>query len=166
MLLFLTRVAPVSLYGEGDYAMTVVQEVLPTQSFLALPEEVRRCEKTESLGDCLTRDYLARLQAGCSCLPHPLAGPGRAVCGPRDSECVASVSLNTGRCLVPCHGLYADVKESGQLRLKVDKQPEYELLVQEYENYKHFNEVEIQRSSIKGRHNRNLCTSFIHMINL
>ena len=86
--------------------------------------------------------------------------------GPRDSECVASVSLNTGRCLVPCHGLYADVKESGQLRLKVDKQPEYELLVQEYENYKHFNEVEIQRSSIKGRHNRNLCTSFIHMIDL
>ena len=101
MLLFLTRVAPVSLYGEGDYAMTVVQEVLPTQSFLALPEEVRRCEKTESLGDCLTRDYLARLQAGCSCLPHPLAAPEtRSVWPPSASTRAAVWSLVTASTLM------------------------------------------------------------------
>ena len=97
-----------SLYGEGDYGMTVVQEVVATESFLAMPEEIRKCEKNHSLGDCVTSDYLASLQAQCSCLPHALGGGGEGgetVCGPRDVDCVAALSINTGHCLVPCNGL-------------------------------------------------------------
>ena len=52
-----------TLYGEGDYAMTVVQEVVATQSFLGMSEEIRNCQKNSSLGDCVTRDYLDRVQA-------------------------------------------------------------------------------------------------------
>ena len=72
------------------------------------------------------------------------------MCGPRDKDCVDSLTINTGRCLVPCSGLYADVKDSTQLNLVIDKQPEFDLLVAEYENYKHFNEMQIERSYFKG----------------
>ena len=130
--------------------MTVVQEVAATESFLAMPEEIRKCGKNPSLGDCVTTDYLARVLAHCSCLPHPLAGEGQAVCGPRDNDCVAALPINTGNCLVPCNGLYADVKDSNQLRLKIEKQPKYKLLEQEYQNYKYFEELEIKRSSYPG----------------
>ena len=130
--------------------MTVVQEVVATQSFLDMSEEIRKCGKNQSLGDCETTDYLARVKAHCSCLPHPLAGEGEAVCGPRDNDCVAALAIHTDHCLVPCNGLYADVKDSNQLRLKVEKQPKYELLEQEYKSYKYFNELDIKTSSYPG----------------
>ena len=60
------------------------------------------------------------------------------MCGPRDKDCVDSLTIDTGHCLVPCSGLYADVKETTQL---IDKQPEFDLLMAEYENYKHFNDT-------------------------
>ena len=144
--------APVSLYGEGDYALTVVQQVVASQSFLGMSEEIRNCQKTPSLGDCVTRDYLDRLQAKCSCLPHSLGGEGVKVCGPRDEDCVATVTVNTGHCLVPCSGLYADV--SNQLAtswLISDKQSEFKFLEAEYAKYKYFNEPQIKRSCFKGR---------------
>ena len=143
--------APVSLYGEGDYALTVVQQVVASQSFLGMSEEIRNCQKTPSLGDCVTRDYLDRLQAKCSCLPHSLGGGGVKVCGPRDEDCVATVTVNTGHCLVPCSGLYADVKDSNQLVRDIGKQPEFEFLQAEYAKYKFFNEPQINRSCSKGR---------------
>ena len=136
--------------------MTVVQQVVATQSYLQMSEEIRNCGQDPSLGDCVTKDYLARLRARCSCLPHPLAGAGDSVCGPRDQECVASVILNTGHCLVPCHGLYADVKDSNQLRLRVEKQPKYKLLEQEYENYTYFYEPNIKSSSFPGHRFENM----------
>ena len=146
--------APVSLYGEGDYALTVVQQVVASQSFLGMSEEIRNCQKTPSLGDCVTRDYLDRLQAKCSCLPHSLGGGGVKVCGPRDEDCVATVTVNTGHCLVPCSGLYADVKDSNQLVSSCRTSnsgclPEF--LQAEYAKYKYFNEPEINRSCSKGR---------------
>ena len=136
--------------------MTVVQEVAATESFLAMPEEIRKCAKNESLGDCVTSDYLARVLAQCSCLQHALGGAGEggeggeAVCGPRDYDCVAALAINTGHCLVPCNGLYADVKDSNKLRLQIGKQPKYKLLEQEYKKYKYFNELDIKTSSYPG----------------
>ena len=143
--------APVSLYGEGDYALTVVQQVVATQSFLGMSEEIRNCQKTPSLGDCVTRDYLDRLQAKCSCLPHSLGGEGVKVCGPRDEDCVATVTVNTGHCLVPCSGLYADVSNQLATSWSIsDKQSEFKFLEAEYAKYKYFNEPQIMRSCFKG----------------
>ena len=54
-------VAPIELYGGGQYEVSSVKEVLATRSFLGMEQEVRRCQEEEATETCHTRYYLHNL---------------------------------------------------------------------------------------------------------
>ena len=63
----------VTLSGEGEYNLNILNQIDVTQSFLGLPEEVRNCQNAESYVNCTTRHYLEKLKEKCGCLPLALA---------------------------------------------------------------------------------------------
>ena len=60
---------PLKLYGEGNYALTSVKEVVVTDSFLSMKAETRNCQVDELYEDCETEEYLERVRTVCSCIP-------------------------------------------------------------------------------------------------
>ena len=65
-------VAPIELYGGGQYEVSSVKEVLATRSFLGMEQEVRRCQEEEATETCHTRYYLHKLLHTCRCIPFSL----------------------------------------------------------------------------------------------
>ena len=64
--------APIHLYGAGQYELNNVKEVLVTESFLGMEQETIGCSNKEDTGSCHTRRYLERLNATCHCIPFSL----------------------------------------------------------------------------------------------
>ena len=63
----------VTLSGEGEYNLNILNQIDVTESFLGLPEEVRNCQNVESFVNCTTRHYLQNMKEKCGCLPLALA---------------------------------------------------------------------------------------------
>ena len=57
------------LIGEGEYNLNVLKEIVVTNSFLGLDENVRGCQNEEPLDNCTTRHYMESLSKNCGCLP-------------------------------------------------------------------------------------------------
>ena len=55
------------LYGEGNYAISDVQEVTVTENFLGMDQSIRGCHKTEDLEECKRREYAQKLNSECHC---------------------------------------------------------------------------------------------------
>ena len=66
------HLAPVGLFGEGQYNLHSMKEISVTDSFLGLDREKRNCQTIESLNDCNTRIHLENLRQECGCLPLSL----------------------------------------------------------------------------------------------
>ena len=64
--------APLRLYDGGTYAISDVKEVLVTEDYLGLDEEVRKCQVQEIFEECTTRNYLTAIQEQCNCIPYSL----------------------------------------------------------------------------------------------
>ena len=60
---------PVTLYGEGEYNLNALKEILVTESFLGLSQEAKDCQNTETFNDCVTKNYLEQMRQECECLP-------------------------------------------------------------------------------------------------
>ena len=63
---------PLKLYGEGNYALTSVKEVVVTDSFLSMKAETRNCQVDELYEDCETEEFLKKTRKFCSCIPANL----------------------------------------------------------------------------------------------
>ena len=62
----------VTLSGEGEYNLNILNQIEVTESFLGLPEEVRSCQNVESYINCTTRHLLQNMREKCGCLPLAL----------------------------------------------------------------------------------------------
>ena len=64
--------APLKLNGEGTYALSAVKEIKVTDDFLSLDMATRKCQEKESFEDCITMQYLRRVEQECNCIPYRL----------------------------------------------------------------------------------------------
>ena len=64
--------APISVYGEGSYAISAVKEMKVTDEFLGLDVNTRKCQNKELFETCTTRQYLENIREKCNCVPFPL----------------------------------------------------------------------------------------------
>ena len=55
--------------GEGEYNLNDLKEIIVTDSYLGLDENVRGCQNGETLNNCTTRFYMDTLLRDCGCLP-------------------------------------------------------------------------------------------------
>ena len=58
---------PVKYYGQGNLAITSVQQVEVTEDFLGLSETIRECQETEDSEHCHTNTYLDKAKSECDC---------------------------------------------------------------------------------------------------
>ena len=58
-----------TLIGEGEYNLNVLNEIAVTDSYLGLDSNIRKCQNVESLHNCTTRQYINTLKLQCGCLP-------------------------------------------------------------------------------------------------
>ena len=61
-----------TLYGEGQYELTDIKQVVGTESFLGLSEETRQCQTRQSHSDCVSLLHRERLLSQCACSPAHL----------------------------------------------------------------------------------------------
>ena len=55
--------------GEGEYNLNDLKEIIVTDSYLGMDENVRGCQNVEPLKNCTTRLYMNTLLRDCGCLP-------------------------------------------------------------------------------------------------
>ena len=152
------------MYGEGNYALAAVKEVSVTQSFLGLKEEDKKCQNLESLEDCSTRSYLQTIRSDqtdrtilwyfsrkIGCRPFSLGYDENVPhCSPAQLaqlSSIAEMERTGGDCLVPCEGIFADVKK---VPLQEHFDQNYWDLLEEYERYRNFNMTDIKFSNYLG----------------
>ena len=63
---------PLILYGEGNYAITDVQEIDTTEAYLKLGEEIISCQNLETFLECQTKDYIKIGLENCNCTTFEL----------------------------------------------------------------------------------------------
>ena len=63
---------PLSLSGEGNYALTAVKEIAVTEAFLGLDEKDKKCQSEETPEDCWMKNYLKEGLNNCKCTPYGL----------------------------------------------------------------------------------------------
>ena len=63
---------PITLYGEGNYALTDIKSIRVTEDFTGLGERTTNCQTEEFRADCLTRNYQAKAVETCHCVPFTL----------------------------------------------------------------------------------------------
>ena len=63
-----------TLTGEGQYNINSLKEIVATDSFLSLDENIRGCRISgESHDDCTTRLFIDNMRQTCRCLPFSMA---------------------------------------------------------------------------------------------
>ena len=62
-------VEPLKLYGEGQYNLDGIKQIVVTESYLGLDEDVRRCQNVEVFETCTTESYRETFINKCNCLP-------------------------------------------------------------------------------------------------
>ena len=70
---------PLSLFGEGNYALTDVKEIVGTEAFLSLDEGIKLCQDFETYQDCMTKEYIKNGVEKCSCTPYELRNFSKTV---------------------------------------------------------------------------------------
>ena len=59
------------MYGEGDYALTDVREIVGTYAYSQLAEERRLCNETQ-YEECAAAEYVEMGLKHCNCTPYHL----------------------------------------------------------------------------------------------
>ena len=57
------------MIGDGEYNMNILTEIKTTDPYLGLDQNIKKCQSTEALNNCTTRQYLNALLNQCRCLP-------------------------------------------------------------------------------------------------
>ena len=63
---------PLSLYGEGNYALTDVKDVDVTDAFLGLNHRIKLCQNEETYQECMKKEYIKKGLELCGCTPFKL----------------------------------------------------------------------------------------------
>ena len=99
---------PITLYGEGDYALTDIKSIRVTEDFTGLGETTTNCQTEEFRADCLARRYLTKVVETCHCAPFSLSRhyPAQVpqisdIRYPYLSPKPSSVSINGGKEMAP-----------------------------------------------------------------
>ena len=127
---------PLTLYGEGDYALTSIKRIRVTEDFLGLGERTTNCGAGESRVDCVTVKHLKRVLSSCHCAPLTALSyyPHQArLCTSRDLDCVDRIGQERLDCMEQCEGTIADVT-------KLNHEVDWAVLdnfVREYDKFKH-----------------------------
>ena len=66
------NVETVKLVGEGEYNLNSLKEILVTDSYLGLEQDVIQCQNEEPFDNCTTRQYRNTILGECGCLPLKL----------------------------------------------------------------------------------------------
>ena len=59
-------------FGEGNFKMGDVKEIVTTDAYNSMDENIRGCQTESSYEDCVTQKYLNILKNKCKCLPFSL----------------------------------------------------------------------------------------------
>ena len=57
------------LSGEGEYNLKDLKTVEVTESYMGMPEDIRKCQNKEPYENCTTRLFITTLMETCGCLP-------------------------------------------------------------------------------------------------
>ena len=60
------------IFGEGQYNLLSLKEVVVTDSFMGLDTNERKCSNIETVDDCKTRLHVENFRRQCGCLPLSL----------------------------------------------------------------------------------------------
>ena len=69
---------PIRVYGEGDYALTDVKEVVGTDEYITLAKKKGLCTEA-GYQACLNTDYKRRGLEKCDCTPYFLRNYSKQV---------------------------------------------------------------------------------------
>ena len=64
--------APLKLYGSGSFALSAVKQILPTEDFLGLNDDIKKCQDQETYEECTTRAFTRDITEKCLCTPFAL----------------------------------------------------------------------------------------------
>ena len=64
--------APLKLYGGGEYTLSVVSKIEGTEEYLKSAEKDGKCQNGETQENCQAREYLTQGLEQCSCVPYRL----------------------------------------------------------------------------------------------
>ena len=68
-LLTLSDPVPLTMHGEGNYALTDIKEIQVTEEFLSLDSEITECQSGMYKSDCEAGEYLRQISDTCHCAP-------------------------------------------------------------------------------------------------
>ena len=63
---------PLILEGEGQYKLTSIKEIDGTKEFLAMDDEIKLCQNSYDLEDCLGNIFVTTVLDKCNCLPYAI----------------------------------------------------------------------------------------------
>ena len=134
---------PITLYGEGNYALWTIKSIKVTEDFTGLGERATNCQTEEFRTDCLTRKYRSKVVETCHCVPFTIRSHFTEVlrtCSSEDLDCVERLEVGereaggyTGQCLERCEGTIVDVTKLGSAR----EETVMDGFIREYQLYKH-----------------------------
>ena len=64
--------APLTLHGNGSYALSALKEMVATGDFLDLDDKTKSCQNVEPYEHCTTRIFNAAMKEKCGCIPFRL----------------------------------------------------------------------------------------------
>ena len=67
--LYFHLLEPLKLYGEGEYKLDGLKQIVVTESYLGLNEYIRGCQNEEAFEVCTTKLYREAFIDKCNCLP-------------------------------------------------------------------------------------------------
>ena len=112
------------LFGEGEYNLDVLKEIVVSSSYMGLNQNIRKCQSEETFYDCTTKHYRYDILRHCGCLPSNARLNDKVnllksiqnvrlyinlltqapVCSSKQLECVNTINVNGSKCLKPCTG--------------------------------------------------------------
>ena len=77
------NIEPLILYGEGDYALTAIQEIDAKKAFINLDKEGTEhdCQNVETFLECETNEYIKIGLEKCNCTLYSLRDFSKKVNG-------------------------------------------------------------------------------------
>ena len=61
---------PIIFNGEGEYNLNGIKEIVATDSYLGLDQDVRQCQDDKPFHNCTTELYRQAFLRECGCLPY------------------------------------------------------------------------------------------------
>ena len=76
---YIYNLEPVILFGEGKYSLSTVKEIVGTESFKKLDDDIKKCQNREDFEKCKSREYIKNGLENCKCTPYQLRNYSKKV---------------------------------------------------------------------------------------